>query len=522
MTAKLPAPTVADRLVSWFSPEAGLRRLQARAQMHVMQRNYEAAATGHRTSGWNRSRGDMNAVTKLAGAELRLHSRDLVRNNSWARRGLKKIGSHAVRHGIVPKPVGVDAEKALLAFNRWAISTQCDADGKLNFYGLQNLVMRSVAQDGEVLVRRRSRFPSDGLPLPMQLQVLEIDTLDTAKESDKGMAGGKIIQGVEFDMLGRRAAYWVFPEHPGSSTRIGLESRRIPAGEIAHVFEVERAGQVRGVSWFGSAILNLKDFDEFEDAELMKQKIAACFAGFITDVNGEAPALNAEDEDDPTIEELEPGLMTQLAPGQDVKFGNPPVTTADSFPVRQLRRIAAGIGVSYEDMTGDYERVNFSSARMAKISQQENVADWQWNMLIPQFCEPVFAWAMEAAVLAGEIREEPTAEWTVPPVPMIEPDKEGLAAGRRVRNGMATFSEVVREQGHDPEKFFAEYAADKKRLDELGIVLDSDPEKVSQAGLTQERAGAGGGEKPPGAPAPKDEKKRELMSAFLAFLDSAD
>jgi hypothetical protein len=37
-----------------------------------------------------------------------MHSRDLIRNNSWAKRGLRTIANNTVGWGIVPKPVGLE------------------------------------------------------------------------------------------------------------------------------------------------------------------------------------------------------------------------------------------------------------------------------------------------------------------------------------------------------------------------------------------------------------------------------
>ena len=145
---------------------------------------------------------------------------------------------------------------------------------------------------------------------------------------------------------------------------------------------------------------------------------------------------------------MEPGMIANLPVGKDVKFGNPPTVTDSKFADRNLRKIAAGLGVSYEDLTGDYSQVNFSSARMSRLAHWANVRDWQWNMLVPQLCDGVWAWAMEAAQIEGLVGAElPTAEWTTPPMPMIEPDKEGLAYQRLVRNGVMTHDAMVREQG---------------------------------------------------------------------------
>jgi lambda family phage portal protein len=423
------------------------------------------------------------------------------------------IGAHTVgRWGIVAKAVLPKGETGGPELNKrwkaWVDSTQCDADGRLNFYGLQRLIVRTIVQDGEVLIRRRRRRPSDGLAIPLQLQVLEPDFLDTGKDAVLPNGAGRIVQGVEFDLLGRRVAYWLFEEHPGSG-RISLRggssglSKRVPAEDVLHVFRVDRPGQVRGVSWFAPAIVKLKDFDEYGDATLMRQKIAACFSAFVTDTEGlGSPLGKADDTEDPGVDTLEPGLIVNLPPGKEVTFAMPPgVGEHASFSAATLRGIAAALDVTYEDITGDYSNVNFSSARMGRLTHQDSVEEWRWDMLVPQFLDLAWRWAMEQLVIIEVIRELVGAEWTATAMPMIDPDKEVSATKRAVRTGMRTFSEMIREQGKDPEAHLAEYAADLQKLDALRIRLDSDVRAVSDAGLTQERTGAGaaGGGKPAAA-----------------------
>jgi lambda family phage portal protein len=487
-----------DKFTRLFAPGWTLNRVRARAAMDVLashtagKRHYEAASHGRRTEGWARTHGDQNAVARRALAELRMHARDLVRNNAWAKRARQVIANNVVGTGIVAKAKGDPAASA--AWKEWAEATTCDSERRLTFYGIQSLVMKSIAESGEVLIRRRKRDPADKLPLNLQLQVLEADFLDTSKDGVQGSAGGLIVQGVEFDGIGNRIAYWIFPEHPGATTTTSIESKRIPASEIIHVFQTERPGQTRGVSWFGASIVNLKDFDEYEDATLMKQKIASCFAAFVVDMDGTQSALGATSTTTSNADVFEPGMIENLPPGKDVRFANPPsVSEYDAFTKATLRRIASGLGVTYEDLTNDYSQVNFSSARMSRLAHWANVRDWQWNMLIPLLCDGVWAWAMEAAQIAGKIKAPVKADWTAPPMPMIEPDKEGLAYQRLVRTGVMTHDEMVREQGGDPEAHWDEYGARLKDLKARGIQLDSNVADVSQAGLTQVRAGVGGG-----------------------------
>lgn len=485
-----------DRLISVFSPRWAAARIRHRLVGETLARHYEAAQGGRRTDGWRRSHTDADAASQGALPLLRAHGRDLVRNNGWARNAIRVIPRNTIGTGIRAKALdAADPSAVASAWRRWAGSTQCDADGRLTFSGLQALVVRGVAESGEMLIRRRPRLAKDGLAIPLQLQVLEPDYLDTLQSSPTSSSGGRIVQGVEFNAIGRRAAYWLFDSHPGSNLMPSGTSRRVPASEILHVFDVERAGQARGVSWLSAAVLNLKDFDEFEDAELMKEKIAACLSAFITETDGDPATLGESSADDPLIDTIAPGMVQKLRPGQDVTVVNPPATVEGGFTIRQLRRIAAAIGVTYEDLTGDYSEVNFSSSRMARIAHWGNVDHWRGNMVVPQFLDPAWAWAMEAAELAGRVRrndegELPGVEWTPPPMPMLEPGKEGRAYSERIRSGVMTPSDAAREQGYDWDEFVAQYAADQADLDAAGVVLDSDARRTTQAGLQQTSPGA--------------------------------
>jgi phage portal protein, lambda family len=477
-----------DRAIGLVAPQLQLRRVRARLVMELALRHYEGAATGRRTQGWHRASTDANLANWTSLAKLRDAARDLVRNNGHAESALTTIGDHAVGAGIVAKPFP-DNARTLDLWRAWAETPACDADGRLDFYGLQKLVMRGVAESGEVLIRRRLRRPEDGLPIPLQVQVLESDYLDTQRTMPLPN-GGQIIQGIEFDAIGARVAYWLFPSHPGSSTTttatLFAQSRRIPASEILHVFKAQRPGQVRAVSWFAPVLLRFKDFDEFEDATLMKQKIAACLAVITSDIDGGAGAIGTPDDAaSPMTDTLEPGAILNLPPGRSVNVVQPPpVTDYAGYSAVSLRAIAAGLGVTYEDLTGDYTGMPFSAARMSRLRHWARVDDWRWRVLIPQFCDPVWGWATQAMYLTG-LGAAPSARWTPPPMPMLDPSTEGLAYQRNIRTGIQTLSGAIRERGLDPDEVLAEMAADNAKLDALGLVLDSDARKITQHGLMQ-------------------------------------
>lgn len=482
-----------DRLTAPLAPRWTLKRQRARYAGEILARHYEGAATTARTSGWRRPATDANAAIGPAAANLRNAVRDLVRNNPYAAAALASIVNETVGWGIVPDSTNA---RAMELWRKWAESKACDADGQHDFYGLEKLVLRTIAESGEVLIRRRYRLPGDldvsgrPLPIPLQLQVLEPDFIDTMKDQITTPNGGKIVQGVEFSPIGQRVAYWLFREHPGSIAGSFSPSVRIPADGVLHLFRGERPGQVRAVSWFAPSLLGWKDLDDYDDATLVKQKIAACLAVFVRDDldGGGAPLGEPNDQPTPAIDALTPGMVSNLPAGRQISVVEPPrVNDFGDYMDRKLRGLAAGLRVLFSSMTGDFRDLSFSAARMERIAHQPDVDDHRWRILIPGFCDPAWQWAMEAARIAGALRstEVPAVEWTPPPAQFIDPASEGLAILRNVRSGITTMQEELRARGLNPIRVIAAMKAWNELLDKAGVVLDSDPRRMTQAGQAQ-------------------------------------
>ena len=466
---------VIDQIVGYFSPQAAVKRGRARLQMEAVRR-FEGAQAGRRTQKWLARETSINAELWADLPKLRARHRDLVQNNVWAARAIQSIENNTVGAGILAR-IGArtsSRQKTLRAlWSSWAETTQCDADGRYDIYGLQALIIRTVAESGECLIRRRVRRPSDGLAVPLQIQVLEPDYLDAQKNQDNTPGGGRIVQGIETDAIGRRVAYWMYQNHPGERSIFTLDSRRVPASEIAHVYRVDRPGQMRGYPWGSQAIMRMRDLDDYEDAYLLRQKIANMFTAFVY----ETEPGSTENENDLT-ESLEPGAVEILPPGTDVKFAEPPSTDSyGPFTQAQHRGIASAYGITYESLTGDYSRVNFSSGRMGFIEFHRNIDKWRWQIIIPQFCTPISNWFEDAIIMSGQgdLIDNTSWEWTPPRREMVDPTREIPAQRDAVRAGMISLSETIRRNGYDPETVLNELASDTKLLDKLGLLLDSDP-----------------------------------------------
>lgn len=473
-----------DRIIAGISPEAGLRRARARIAVETIK-SYEAGSVGRRFGGLKDRPTSANAEIERSLPRMRNRHRSLVRDNPWAANAVRAIVTNAVSYGITGEVFAgaKPAESLNRRWLRWAESTQADSTGTHNFYGLQAAALQSVVEAGEVLARRRWRRLSDGLTVPFQVELLEPDYLDHTKSTNLPN-GGRIVQGIEFDAIGKIVAYWLFKDHPGDSLRASTQSSRVPAADVLHTFRQDRPQQARGVPWGTAAMLTLYDLDGFEDAFLLRQKLANCFMGI------EESTEFGDNAESTVLDDLEPGIIYRPKTGRSLTFTSPPMAAEyGGYVDRVLYRVAAAYGISYQALTGNLQKVNFSSGRMGWLDFQRNIERWRWNMLIPQFCERVGGWFLEAAELAGEtIPADVRFEWTPPRREMIDPSKEVKPLRDAIRSGITTLPAVHREYGEHTARILAEIASTNAQIDELGLVLDSDPRKVSSAGLIQQGA----------------------------------
>jgi len=472
-----------DQIIASVNPQAALRRQRARLQLDALRR-YDGASRGRRTEGWLTQGTSADAAAGPALKTLRDRSRDLVRNNPYAAKAVAVIVSNTVGTGILGQARAVRSRRRSQQLtdllSSWANDPQqCDYHGRMDFAGLQALAMRCVVESGEVLIRRRTAISSSNQRVPLQLQIMEPDMLDDSHDG-AGDDGSFTREGIKHDANGRRLGYWLYDEHPGENhVRVrGFGSSFVGNDQIIHVFRQDRPHQTRGVPWASPVIIRLRDFDDYSDAQLLKQKISACFAGFLVDTEAPDAGMGAE-----LIDKLEPGALEILPPGKDIRFASPPsVGEFDKITREYLLQIAAGFGITYEALTGDLRNTSFSSGRMGWLEFHRNVEAWRWQMLVPQMLSPIWNWFVQAGSVNGVRLEGIVAHWTPPRRELIDPAKEIEATKKAVRAGFMSLSEAIREYGYEPEEVFDEMAEDNEALDRLGLILDSDPRQVSGSG----------------------------------------
>lgn len=494
-----------DAALSALAPRTAAKRYAARVAISNLRRDHDAAGRGRGTSGWKTGATAADAEIAADGPLLRHRMRDLVRNNPMAAQAVQVLVNNIVGTGIRPRAATGDValnRQVDALWKRWAEG--CDQHGHTDFHGLLGLAVREMIEGGDVFAIRRTVRATSPRDVPLRIELREADHLDAAR-FDSRADGARISQGIEYDRNGRRAAYWMFADHPGDTSPVfarRLESTRLPADRVAHLFERQRV-QSRGVPWGTPAMRAIRDVDDWQQAELVRKRTEACLVGIVfgADEDQQSIAPVVEDASGNRIEQFEPGLIAYARGGKDIKF-NQPASTAGVYEWHrvQLHIIAAGFRVPYALMTGDLSQTSFSSSRVGLNEFRRMVEQLQWQTIIPMFCAPIWRWFVDAAVMAGLLPEgtEIPTEWGPPKFESVNPLQDAQADLLEVRAGFSTLPQQIARRGYDPDEVLAEWAGFAAKSDAAGLVFDSDPRKVTKGGLVQTADPAGATSSPNG------------------------
>jgi len=523
-TSKQAAPTWynADRvqvkgsviLNAWRKAHGPATRRLALAS-NIAGRSYAGATMGRTTADWVALSTSADAELYTSLRALRNRTRQLCRDNEYAKQGLRLITNNVVGIGIgfqsqvmmvrgkkLNEPVNTKIEST---FKRWGKAKFCHTGRKLSWAAMQRMAIRSIAQDGEILFRKVYR-KVPGSNVPFQLELIEADQLVDNWSGIVSQTGNEVRMGVEVDEWQAPVAYWLYPRHPGDNMVSGVpqtnDYQRVPAEEIIHLALFERPGQTRGVPWFHAAMTKLRHMGGYEEAEIVRARASASIMGFIQSPEvdgvpgvGEDPMGSDDVVDGEKVYDMSPGIIKELGPGETFEGFNPSTANAAMEPFMRfmLRSVAAGIGTSYESLSRDYSQSNYSSSRLALLDDRDH---WkvlqQW--LMETLHQEVFDAWLDAAVLSGalplpsyetspEIYE--AVRWTPRGWDWVDPLKEVTAARMAVRSGFQSIQGVISAKGDDFEDVFTQRAREIDLAADLGLVQDTDPAVVNDKGQAQ-------------------------------------
>lgn len=473
-----------DRAIAWFAPGRGAMRAQNRITLAAMLA-YEGARGGRRDEGWSRANTSADAEISAYGKGLRASASDLVRNNPHAAKAVEVAVTNMIGTGIMSNANGPNRRlnKQLDdRFKRWA--DICDLTGKTDWYGIQAQAERTRFERGEALIRYVQVRIGDAREIPIRLQVLEPDFIDDSINRETP-DGNQVKEGIEYDSKGRVVAYYLFDQHPGDSwvpRAFNSQASRISASQVLHYYKPLRAGQTRGVSAFAPIVRRLHDLDDYDDAEVMRKKIAACTVAWVTTPQGlPAGSLGATrvDSDGRRVEQMHPGMIAYGKPGETATFNDPkPSGDYREFMTVQLHAIASGLKMPYELLTNDLVEVNYSSARVGLIQYQNGIEQDQWQFVIPQLVRPVWErFVFEASGSDGRIARDTPAVFTPPRVRLLDPSKEIPPIVQSLESGVESYPNLQRSLGYDWREKLDEIEEFQKEAKSRGVLLSSIPKE---------------------------------------------
>lgn len=467
-------------------------------------RRYNAARrSGGDLAGWLTSNTSINLDIWSSIKILRARSRDLLRNSDYARGVIGKLVDNVIYEGVnfqsQVKQVK-DSEKNDVKvnqliesnFKKWAEQPKwCHTAGKLDYNDIQRLVFRSLLESGEVFIRKVTKSFS-GSPVPYALEVIEADQL---AEEKQGLYNDNIIaMGIEIDSWQRPVAYWFYKSHPGEQIPLKKgyqEIERVPASQIIHLHFSDRPGQSRGIPLLFSTIIRLKNTNDYEENELIAAKLSSCLMGIITSPYSDLlpePPEQKKGDDLPADEQMKPGVFRHLATGESFDLLNPnrPNPNLVTFIEQQLRGVAAGIGVSYETVSSDYSKTNYSSSRLSLLTARDRykvLQRWFANNFLREviYGNPDSDGWIHYAVLSGvlkfndfELRSERyfNLKWQFRGYSWVDPDKEVKAIIKQLGSGMTTLTDYYAEQGKDVDEQLKILARERKLIEDLELDLN--------------------------------------------------
>jgi len=477
-----------------FLKRLGLQPLQR--DLPRRRRNYAGAIVSRLTSDWMSTRSSADAEIRNSLSKLRDRSREMVRNNPYAKQAKRTTQVNVVGSGIkIQSQVQqIRGRKGSEAINRlieekwhlWTRAQYCDVSGRHTFHMMEWLATGALPESGEALFRiiRRS---FGGSRVPLALEMIESDVLD---EEYQGPTLAKLNEwrmGVEINEWGRPVRYAFLTRHPGdywfqNAPQKGEKHVFLPAEDVIHLFIPERPQQHRGVPWFHSVMADAHQLQGYEEAAVIRARAGASVMGFVTSPEGELDGDDVEAEQ--RISEFQPGMWKYLEPGQGIEVPNisSPDQQYEMFVKNKVRRFASGFGCSYETLSRDFSETNYSSSRLSLLEDREHWKVIQ-SYLIENFHNRVFREWLNLAVLAGELpfddydsRPEryDRPRWMARGWDWVDPLKEAKAYRQMEQAGYMTKAQIVAKLGGDFYDNLTEFSREQQVAADLNVELDRD------------------------------------------------
>lgn len=479
---------VAPGYAAGYMKSHALVRAYAAAKTTGVDRNFkppQSSGAQEIVQSWqtvtNKTRALQRDNAHVAGMGRRFVA-SLVGEGSWPRPKILKAGA-ADKYDF-DSALNADI---LARWERWAPEACANGD---SIYQLQRIAAHHFFFDGGLLIRRVVINTARGKQLA--LEPIELDQLDTLRDTDPGTGSGvRIVGGKELNEYNRVAAYWIKSRHPAE---VSTDSKRIPADEIIDLFDRNRASDVGGISRLAPCVLNFHNIGMYRSDTM---KLARTALGYGVFVSTEYPDdfFRGDGDDDEKGNEYDyitPGGVHYLRPGESINTVKPenPGAQYEPFLRSELRGASLGAGMSYESASNDGSQTNFSGTRQMLLFDRA-MTRYTFAIFEEKFYSRLYRWFVEfemdfgkpALRLAGyDMTPEKylRCSWSRPKTEWVDPLKDAKAGKEEVDMGVNTLTELCEVAGRDIEEVVATRKYEQALFKAAGIASELAPAPVAQ------------------------------------------
>ena len=501
------------------------------------------------TVNWNPSRVSPDRAINTIRTEADARSRDMMMNDGYTQ-GVVRLQKDSIIGGVFrlnAKPdyrtiYGKDTaaaaeygeELAAIAesrFNLAAESEDCwfDAAGMNTFTGLLRLQVGAYLYTGDCFETVEWQDSDTQRPFKTNFQLVAPQRVNNpdGRDDEAGLR-----RGIEIDGRGRPKAFWVQDGYTNDfyAGEYGTRWKRVPERkpwgrrQVLFMRDTSLIDQTRGMSEMVAALAHMRMTKKFSEITLQRAVVDATYAAAIESElpNPEIVAAMGGGQDGWTsaigsymgmLQEYLGGSeniqidgvqMPHLFPGTKLNLQgvSAPAGVGSDFEASQMRRIAATLGVSYAELTRDFTKGSYSSAK-AEVALAERTATVKKKVCAERLATQRYQLWFEEEMAAGNLPLPPGKNRTDFYRPMmkdaytrcswigtgrgqIDELKETQAAMLRIKAGLSTFEEECAKLGRDYREVFAQRAKEDKHQKKLGLTftLDATKQGGGEAGKT--------------------------------------
>lgn len=435
-------------------------------------------------------------------------------------------------------------------FTLWAESPHnwVDASRQNDFTSLIRLSVGVAVFGGEVLAT--VEWPKQqAREFNTAIQMIDADRLSTpmTMQHDRRIRGG-----IKKDVYGAPVSAFIRTTHPtdyrfNNFTQTWKEvkwSKPWGRAQVLYFREQKRVDQTRAVADIAAGLREIAITRKFRDVTLQKAVLAATYAATVeselpaqavyeqlgaggggngsfgsASVDYAAEYLAAVNEYVGASKNMliDGVKIPHLFPGTKLNFQNAgaPQGVGQDFEQSLLRYVAVSLGVSYEELSKDYTKTNYSSARAAMAntwkfmqSRKRIIADAMANSIYRLWLEEAINKGMIESFPASEADKLYTngyqnlmfdalseADWIGAARGQIDELKETQAAVLRIKYGLSTHEDELARLGKDWRKTYAQLERERVERENRGIELLEDNSVNAASGSPREQEDEGTGAK---------------------------